>query len=144
MQAFLWTLFDTVISPEFEEAAFQMFLTIFREAVGQARSEDIATTPLLAISKELDGFKAKGKLTTGLSMESIWNFARPLTASSNKRLEAVLQLQQFAKDFDNIVWRIKAPLLELVDLRKAIIQALSLAITEDLTVEPLLAVRLLL
>lgn len=144
IQALVWTLFKTVTSAEFEEATFQMFLTIFREAVGRARVQEDTTTPLIAISKELDGFKAKSRLTTGLGMESIWNLARPITASSNERLAAVLQLQQFAKSFDNMVWRMKAPLLELADLRGAIIQALSLATMEDLTVESLLAVRFLL
>lgn len=143
VQAFLWTLFALVTAQTFEEAVFQMYLSTFRDTMGKAALERASSQSLISITKELDSFKSRGKLTTGLDMETLWSVARPPSVSSYGTLEAVMQLRQFADVFDGMVWHMRAPLAELVVLQRGIKDALYLAINKDISIEPLIAVSVM-
>lgn len=117
-----------------------MHLSIFRDELSKLYVGNPSAQVLISIAKELNGFQAKGSLTTGFGMEFIWSVARPVTVSSYERLETVLQLRRFAHTFDKMVWRMKAPLSELAMLRRAVTEAVFLATNRSVPVEPLILV----
>jgi len=94
------------------------------------------------ISKQFEGFHAQTKMTSGLSMELIWNLCRPSVMPTMQRLEKLWQLEQIAEQFDAVVWLMKAPVAELSAVRTSIVQAIALARRQEVDVESLQKVPL--
>lgn len=94
-----------------------------------------------SITQNLAGFKTNGQLTTGLSMDCIWQNFKPDTVSSYDRLQVLLRLTDLADHFGSIVWRLEAPIEELAFLHRSIGDAVDEATSSDALVEPLIKVR---
>jgi len=89
------------------------------------------------IAKQFEGFHAQTKMTSGLSMELIWNLCRPSVMPTMLRLEKLWQLEQIAEQFDAVVWLMKAPVADLSAVRTSIVQAIALARRQEVDVESL-------
>lgn len=77
------------------------------------------------------------QLKTGLSMERLWSQFRPATLSTLERLREVQNLENVANQFDEVVWKLKAPLQELRATRKSIAGAITLARHHDVDIAEL-------
>lgn len=137
-----WNFFNLVSSPAFDEAIFQVYLSIGQRMLNAAGSADAALNELVSsIMKHFQGFHAQTKMLSGLSMERIWQLLHPPLVPTTKRLEDIWQLEQVADHFDSVVWSLEAPLDDLVALRAAIVQALDLARRQEVDVQSLTQVR---
>lgn len=89
------------------------------------------------IQKQFEGFHRQTKITTGLSMETIWNVCHPPIVPTIKHLEDLWQLEAIANQFDELVWTMQAPLADLSTLRQSIADAFELARQQEVDVQAL-------
>lgn len=116
-----WRTFTFVTSSSFEEAMFQAHLKqgvdLFRAFSSNTQSD----RDLHAISSVLksiqDAFTVGFRLTTGLSMETLWQLLRPTPIVDEATFSAVQEMEKLASRFDVIRWKSNA---SIVDLSKAI------------------------
>ncbi|MCJ1246042.1 hypothetical protein MMC30_003246 [Trapelia coarctata] len=112
---------DSTRALKFDEGVFQSYLVIGRSLVMQAL-QCLDTRKLgSTVQARLDMFKASWDLTTGTSMEILWNSFRPPTARDSRELDLVLRVERLADRFDSIVWRSNAPLTTVIKLRRSIL-----------------------
>jgi len=104
-------------SLKFDEGVFQSYLGIGRSLIIQALQCSDTYDLGSKIQDHLDVFKASWDLTTGTSMEILWNRLRPLTARDSRELDLVLRVERLADRFDSIVWRSSGPLDTVIKLR---------------------------
>lgn len=108
---------ESTRSLKFDEGVFQSYLGIGRALIIQAQQCSDTCDLGSKIQDHLDKFKASWDLTTGTSMEILWNRLRPLTARNSGELGLVLRVERFADRFDSIVWRSNCPLDTVIKLR---------------------------
>ena len=135
---FWWKLFQFVSQSPLDEAVFQVYLNVGQRiltgGIIDSESSDQVTKH---IAKQFEGFHAQTKMTSGLSMELIWNLCRPSVMPTMLRLEKLWQLEQIAEQFDAVVWLMKAPVADLSAVRTSIVQAIALARRQEVDVESL-------
>jgi midasin len=114
-------ILDSTKSLKFDEGVFQSYLGIGKALISQALqcsdTDDLGSK----IQDCLDKFKASWELTTGTSMEILWNRLRPITARSSHELNFVLRMERIADRFDSIVWRANGRLDKVIKLRRLIL-----------------------
>lgn len=110
------------MSSEFDEGAFQVYLVIGQSIVAQGDT----TKELKPISELFDSmlnlFNPSWKLSTGLSMETLWKMFRPCTAKSITELSTRIQAEELATRFDGLKWSVGASLRDLDLIRQSIVQ----------------------
>lgn len=116
-----WRTFAFVTSSSFEEAKFQAHLKQgvdnfrgFVANVGHDREVQVINSIL---SKIQDAFTVGFKLTTGLSMETLWQLLRPTPIEDETTFSAVQEMEKLAIRFDIIRWKSNA---SIADLSRAI------------------------
>ncbi|KZF21610.1 midasin [Xylona heveae TC161] len=119
--SYWWSIFHLGQSKSFDDAVFQVHLEIGRTIVSALQAIDGPSERLLqGVSSSLDSFKMAWQLTTGLSMERLWNALKPATPPTMDRLQMLLHIEQLADRFDALLWKIKAPLTDLSTARALI------------------------
>ncbi|KAK0622968.1 hypothetical protein B0T14DRAFT_476182 [Immersiella caudata] len=97
--------FEALIRVPFEEARFQAHLTLgasFLQATLQSGPQKMLQT----ISGYLErDFVVGFKLSTGLSMEVLWNLLRPDPIPNPETLAQVVEIEKLAGRFDELRWR---------------------------------------
>jgi midasin len=135
---FWWNLFQLVSQNPLDEAVFQVYLNVGQRMLKSGSVHTESSTQMMKhIAKQFEGFHAQTKMTSGLSMELIWNLCRPSVMPTMQRLEKLWQLEQIAEQFDAVVWLMQAPVAELSAVRSSIVQAIALARRQDVDVESL-------
>ncbi|KAI9787974.1 MAG: hypothetical protein M1835_002555 [Candelina submexicana] len=125
-------LFKLVSSDSYEDGTFQVFLSL-----GRGMLSDVSGFPnsvqILAneLSCQLNEFKARWQLTTGLSMDILWETLRPKTSSTLEKLHTVLRLEKLADDFDALIWRACPHLVNFSSIRQSISDAIRILILGD-------------
>lgn len=120
--AFLTDLIDVTHSTGFDEAEFQVYLSLGQHIIAGLQLKTRANELVEAIKKGLDGLDTSGQLESGQSMDMIWSRTRPPTPTSFDQLERMMQIEQLAERFDKISWPLDAPLNRLAGMRQMIIQ----------------------
>jgi len=139
---FWWNLFNLVSQSSLDEAVFQVYLNVGQRSLSGGSVDSESSGELVKhIAKQFEGFHAQTKMTSGLSMELIWDLCRPSVMPTMQRLEKLWQLESIAEQFDAVVWLMKAPVAELSAVRSSIVQAIALARRQDVDVASLQKVR---
>ncbi|POS81428.1 ATPase [Diaporthe helianthi] len=118
---FWWRTFTFVTGPSFEEARFQAHLKQGIDALQSTADCSESQRGLQVIASILDNiqdaFTVGFKLTTGLSMETLWTLLRPPPITDEATFSAISEMEKLASRFDAIRWKSNA---NFADLSKAI------------------------
>ena len=120
----------TECSP-FDEGAFQTF-----QIIGQSMVDELMDRPnpeglAASFSAALGLFGDAWRLTTGLSMEIIWEQFRLPSVENPSLLELKHGTQALSENFDALSWTFEASIQELYALRTSIIQVFNMLNFED-------------
>ena len=115
----------------FDESAFQAY-----QVIGSSIVEALANHPthrelVASFSDAVALFNETMRLTSGLSMETIWLLFRQYIAQDSSLLGTRLELEELADRFDFLSWTSRASLEELITLRSSIVQVFDLLDTSD-------------
>lgn len=110
------------MSPEFDEGAFQVHLMIGRSIVACGGNSKEVRLIDEKFNCMLNLFNSSWKLTTGLSMEKLWEIFRPSTSKSIVELDTHMGVEALATRFDNLKWSASASLRDLVLIRHSIVR----------------------
>ncbi|KAH0565336.1 hypothetical protein GP486_001268 [Trichoglossum hirsutum] len=127
-----WNTFELVKSTAFEDGTFQAHLSLWREWLAVCSKVGIPLNLTLGVSEALDSFESSWKLRTGLSMEKLWMLFKPAVPSSVRQLQTLCQMRDLADRFDNIIWRVRAPIDLIISLRVSIAKALENILTHKI------------
>ncbi|KAI5928416.1 hypothetical protein F4810DRAFT_705356 [Camillea tinctor] len=122
-----WRTFHYLITSSFEEAEFQAHLGNVSRVLSEHMSlvKDDSAQGLL--SQVLQGmnecFVAGFKLSTGLSMEELWNVLRPIPIQDTQLFEHVSHVEQLASQFDAVKWKSKVAPGELANIMNSFLKA---------------------
>ncbi|KAL8958222.1 MAG: hypothetical protein Q9193_004680, partial [Seirophora villosa] len=120
--SFLRDLIDIAHGVEFEEAAFQVYLSLGQSMLSEL-SQDAAIEDLIeTMHRGLDNFTPFWQLRSGQSMDSIWSHMKPPVPVTSKQLEHNMQTEQLAERFDALVWTLDVPVEKIEDFRQKISQ----------------------
>ena len=137
--------YDLVQSPTFEESEFQAYLITGQELSARPVTEETGSGFLLQkLGSGLSQFNLSWKLSTGLSMERLWEACRPQTPPTLSQLSVYLRLEELADRFDNALWRSWIPVVQVSSVRVSIAEALSVMRSQNTQSEELIDVSLLL
>ena len=138
-------VYDLVQSPVIEEGEFQAYLIIGQKLSNRAhRAEEALSLLLQTLDSGLSQFHASWKLSTGLSMERLWEACRPQTPPTLSHLSVYLRMEELADRFDNALWRSWVPVAQISSIRLSIAEALSLMRSQHTQSEELIDVSQLL
>ncbi|KAL0473808.1 midasin [Neurospora intermedia] len=125
-----WTrTFEALIVPnaKFEEARFQAHLTqgsnLLRKALSVLQEADdrkMLATILEYLERD---FVVGFKLSTGLSMEALWNQLRPEPVADQECLKQVIEMERLADRFDSLRWKADASIPTLRSVQEAMARA---------------------
>ncbi|KAG8161548.1 hypothetical protein KVR01_008535 [Diaporthe batatas] len=116
-----WRTLTFVTGASFEEARFQAHLKQGIDALQSTAGSSDSERGLQVITSILgniqDAFTVGFKLTTGLSMETLWTLLRPAAITDEAAFSAIGEMEKLASRFDAIRWKSNA---SVADLSKAI------------------------
>jgi midasin len=140
---FLWDIFRLTNHKNLDEAGFQSYLQLGSSLFSGQNSDTIDLERLAAFSTlQLSKFKSAWALSSGLSMQRIWQMWRPLTCSNEKRLCQLIKLEQIEAAFRDISHRTRADLWELSKIRNSLSEAQRSVLIDDIDVQLLILASL--
>ncbi|KAE8349456.1 hypothetical protein BDV28DRAFT_151862 [Aspergillus coremiiformis] len=117
-------LFRLTAATEVDEGEFQVYLQIGRELCASLSSSFEPLKHLaVTLSQALSRFQESWALTTGLSMQRLWESWRPATPTSGHQLKSILDLESVASEFTNIATKTHLDLSQLSQVRNSLINA---------------------
>ncbi len=132
MLRYWWDTFNLATALQFEEATFQAHLAIGTDLLSQLPYEAPTNHFVSTFQNSLQNdFSSGFKLTTGLSMETLWRHFRPTVISKRQTLETLLQLEQLSVRFDTMRWKTSISVTELGNIMASLIEAYHLILTSD-------------
>ncbi|KAM5447036.1 AAA ATPase midasin [Microsporum audouinii] len=108
---FCWDIFQLTQSRLLDDAVFSAYLLIGKNIV--ARFEHLHLDLLNNFTELLSLFNSNWKLTSGESMQRMWNMWRPATPTDSHQLEQKVQFQELRARYDRIALKSRVPILEL-------------------------------
>ncbi|KAL6692625.1 hypothetical protein J3F84DRAFT_103279 [Trichoderma pleuroticola] len=112
---------------DFDEAVFQAHLAQGTALLGKqilaAKSEDNRQLSTYILGRLQDDFDGGFKLSTGLSMESLWNLMRPIPIPDKSVLDRSVELDRLGARFDNLRWKAGASVVDLSKAQQTLEQA---------------------
>lgn len=118
-------LCDLAQLPIMDEAVLSVYILSGRTMLAKAgKHEGILLQLLQKLNDGLSQFSDARTLSSGISMEPLWNKFRPPTPSTFEQLSIYLRMEQLADRFDNLVWRTQVPVEQLSGIRTSIAGAL--------------------
>ncbi|KAL2004280.1 hypothetical protein VTN02DRAFT_4005 [Thermoascus thermophilus] len=121
---FCWDIFTTTQARELDEGEFQTYLQIGQEISASLRNSQSLLSPLASIlSQSLDQFRAGWALSTGQSMQRIWDSWRPATPVNQDHLQSLIELEEVVSEFTNIALQTHVQLPQLCQVRDSLIDA---------------------
>ncbi|OJD27910.1 hypothetical protein ACJ73_00703 [Blastomyces percursus] len=116
-----WDIFNVVQANDFDEGIFQTYLQIGQSLY--SRFKDVQLDLVRVLSESLNNFRADWALTTGQSMQRMWDRWRPATPIDPVHLKAMVDLQYVAARFDQITLKTNLPFSQLNQFRHSLVQA---------------------
>jgi midasin len=127
-----WDTYHLAASPQFEEATFQAHLAVGTSLLDRISSGNQQNVVVVALKKTLKtSFDSGFKLTTGLSMEIMWKYLRPIVISKPRVMETLFQMEQLARRFDSLRWKASISVKELGGVVTSLVKAYHLVLTSD-------------
>ncbi|OJD17177.1 hypothetical protein AJ78_02721 [Emergomyces pasteurianus Ep9510] len=116
-----WDIYSVVQAKDFDEGIFQTYLQVGHSL--HSRFKDINLDIVMVLSQSLDAFRANWALSTGQSMQRMWDRWRPATPIDPAHLQSMLDLQQIAARFDQVTLKTNLPFSQLSHFRHSLVQA---------------------
>ncbi|KAI0013925.1 midasin [Xylariaceae sp. FL0662B] len=136
-----WRTFQYMIKSPFEEAPFQAHLGHVSKVLSNRLSRVEGDTGEL-LAHVLGGmnecFHSGFKLSTGLSMEALWEILRPIPIKDELLLDHVSRMERLASQFDVIKWQLTAAPSDLTKIMDDFLHAYQLVRLGEANVENLL------
>ncbi|PKK43818.1 hypothetical protein CI102_14758 [Trichoderma harzianum] len=111
----------------FDEAVFQAHLAQGTALLGKqilaAKSDNNRQLSTYILGRLEDDFDGGFKLSTGLSMESLWNLMRPIPIPDKSVLDRSVELDRLGARFDNLRWKAGASVVDLSKAQQTLEQA---------------------
>ncbi|KAI1469192.1 uncharacterized protein F4812DRAFT_450474 [Daldinia caldariorum] len=137
-----WTALDFLTAPRFSEAGFQAYLSLFSDRLSDYISHgaddgirNLASGILRTIN---DTFVSGFKLSTGLSMEILWEGLRPIPIKDELLLDNIRQMERLAAQFDSVKWKSTTTLSDLANIMTSFVKVYQLIRLGQPNVETLL------
>jgi midasin len=115
---FCWDVFRLSQSKTFNRAEFQVYLQIGRSICSNRMSSGLDMIRVL--SQLLEAFHAGWELTTGRSMQRIWENWRPSTPRTHEHLVLLTKLREVCVRFDQACLKTQLSHSELANLRTSL------------------------
>ena len=123
------SLTDTFI---LNDGIFAIILQTGNNLAKQLTQTDVPARELGARFGELlSGFNAVWKLSSGLSLERMWNVWRPATPNDLAKLAGLSEVESAASRFDSLIWRLQLPLSQITNVRASLLGAQELVLSDD-------------
>lgn len=97
-----WDILELSNTSNFQESKFYIYLVLFNEWV-KSNESLIPSSTADVIKSARKAFKAQLRLTSGYSMEILWDRMRPTVPSSLDGWDSYTKLQILAARFDAVV-----------------------------------------
>jgi midasin len=122
--SFCMDIFRLAAAREVDEGEFQVYLQIGRELCASLLDSLHPLQQLaVALSQALGRFQEGWALSTGLSMQRLWESWRPATPATESQLKSILDLERVAYEFTNIATKTHLDLSQLSQVRNSLINA---------------------
>lgn len=125
----------------FDEAKFQAHLThgtmLLQERLSTMKYSEDQEFIKYCLEQIASDFAQGFRLTTGLSMEILWNILRPSPVPNALVLQRANELEQLGVRFDNLRWKANSPVADLSTAFKTLEQAYGIIRRSALTSEDL-------
>jgi midasin len=145
-----WESYWLVSQPNFEDAVFQAhlvvstaslveFSTTLRSSEEDSRKTQDSNLVLVAsqslvqlvYSEFKRCFDSGFKLTTGLSMELLWNSFRPKQVSSFETLQTLVKMEHLAERFDDLKWKTSISIQDVARVMSSLVEAYRLILDSE-------------
>lgn len=121
---YLADIFRVTGAKHMDGGEFQVYLQIGRELCAALFNSWPLLKPLAsALSQSLARFQAGWALTTGLSMQKLWDSWRPATPATKEQLGSLIELEEVAREFSDIAVKTRLELSQLSRVRNSLIDA---------------------
>ncbi|KAL1883672.1 AAA ATPase midasin [Paecilomyces lecythidis] len=119
-----WDFFAATQVAELDDGEFQTYLQIAQGLASSLQNNGPLIRPISSIlAQSISHFQAEWALTTGLSMQKMWDAWRPATPASEEQLQSLLDLEQVVSEFTAIAVKTRVPLSQLSKVRESLIDA---------------------
>lgn len=128
---FYWlALFNMTSVSVLDEATFQVHLSLW-EALPAKHScaRNYCKVLHQGVEKALASLKSSCHLSTGLSMERLWEIFRPQIPPTMQLLEKQIHFEELLSSFDTLLWQSRLPLADAVGLRDSVISTIRAVIS---------------
>ncbi|KAJ5758589.1 hypothetical protein N7520_005745 [Penicillium odoratum] len=119
-----WDIYRATDVMKVEEGEFQVYLQIGRQIFASLLSSSPLLKPLEApLSRALARFQAGWALTTGLSMQRMWDAWRHVTPASQKQLNSLIELEKTVAEFTALALQTRVDISQLSTVWDSLINA---------------------
>lgn len=121
---FCWDIFAATQAKDMDEGEFQTYLQIGQDIHSSALDQGPLLEPLASFFAQfLARFQSTWALTTGLSMQRIWDSWRPITCVDNDQLKCLIDLEGVVSHFATVALQARLDLGQLSRVRNSLIDA---------------------
>ncbi|CAG7947709.1 unnamed protein product [Penicillium nalgiovense] len=119
-----WDIYRATGVSQVDEGEFQVYLQMGRKICGSLLDSSPLLKPLqVALSQALDRFQEGWALTSGLSMQRIWDSWRHVTPISQAKLNSLTELESTVFEFTTLALQTRVELSQLSRVRDSLIDA---------------------
>lgn len=119
-----WDIYRATDVLQVNEGEFQVYLQIGKKVCVSLLESSPSLKPLeRALSIALARFQAGWALTTGLSMQRIWDAWRHVTPSSQEQLKSLIELEATVSTFTNLALQTRVEVSQLGNVWNSLIDA---------------------
>ncbi|KAG0160701.1 hypothetical protein PDIDSM_8231 [Penicillium digitatum] len=119
-----WDIYRATEVSQVDEGEFQVYLQMGRKICGSLLDSSPLLEPLqVALSQALDRFQEGWALTTGLSMQRIWDSWRHVTPITKDKLDSLTELESTVFEFTTLALQTRVELSQLSRVRDSLIDA---------------------
>lgn len=119
-----WDIYQATNVIQVNEGEFQVYLQIGRKICASLLDTSPVLRPLeTALSSALAKFHAGWALTTGLSMQRMWDNWRHITPSSQEQLVSLIELERTIYDFTSLALQTRVDLAQLSSVWESLVNA---------------------
>ncbi|RMJ23781.1 hypothetical protein PHISP_05349 [Aspergillus sp. HF37] len=116
-------MFRVTEAQNMDEGEFQVYLQLGRELCASLVNHWSMKPLASSLSESLARFQAGWALTTGLSMQRLWESWRPATPATQEQLKSLIELEDVAREFSDVAVKTRLELSKLSRVRSSLIDA---------------------
>lgn len=119
-----WDIYHATDVEQVSEGEFQVYLEVGKQVCASLSSSSPVLKSLEpSLSRALARFQDGWALTTGLSMQRIWDSWRHVTPSSQQQLESLIELEKTVSEFTALALQTRVDLSQLSAVWKSLVNA---------------------